>query len=78
MSKKYFEYLDIRDKKQVTIGDYTAYYYKDNFMGEWYHNVNVYKKDEALLHATLIKELSIRELREYLEKVIRRNENKIK
>lgn len=67
MTKRYFDKLKIRNRVEVTIGEYTAYSYDDNMFGDlWYGNINIYKKDIPLLHATIKKALTEEELKERL------------
>lgn len=75
MTKQYFDNLEIRNRVEVTIGKYTAYSYEDNMFGDlWFGNVNIYKNDRPILHATKDKAFTEEELKEYLKMFIEKEQ----
>lgn len=70
--KRYFDNLKIRNRVEVKIGDYTAYSYDDYFMNTWVGNINIFKEDKPILHATIEKALNEQELKDYLERYIKK------
>ena len=74
MTKQYFDNLEIRNRVEVTIGKYTAYSYEDNMFGILYGNINIFKDDRPILHATTKKALTEDELKEYLKMFIEKEQ----
>ena len=64
---RYFEKLKIRNKIEVEKDGYTAYYYEDYFLGEWVGNANVFKGEKNLLHATLSKPYTKKDLENLID-----------
>ena len=74
----YFEELDIRNLEQLYKDGYTAFFYEDCFLGEWIGNVNVYKGEQHIYHATVCRTLEQKDLEEYIEFAKKIKEGKIK
>ena len=74
----YFDELEIRNKIQLDKDGYTAYFYEDYFMGEWVGNVNVYKGEQHLYHATVVGELKQKDLEGHIEFAKKLKEVKLK
>lgn len=76
MTKRYFDDLEIRNKVEVKIDDFTAYSYEDYMFGEWYGNINIYKGNLNVFHATLESAYTKEELTEVLKRYIEKYQGK--
>ena len=73
-----FEDLDIRNLIQLDKDGYTAFFYEDCFLGEWIGNVNVYKGEQYIYHATVCKTLTQEDLVGHIEYAKKIKEVKLK
>lgn len=69
--KRYFEELPIRNLVEFKKGKYTLYSYDDKMVGVWLGNINVYKDDNMVLHATLQRAYTKEELEKYADDFIK-------
>lgn len=74
MKEQYFDKLKIRNRVEVNIGDYYAYYYEDYFFGEWVGNVNICKDIKQILHITTNTPITEKELKQMLENYLKEKE----
>ena len=58
MSRYYYfdKYLTIRNRVEVSEGEYTLVYYEDYFLEEWVGNLNLIKDGKSIFHATVYGE----------------------
>ena len=68
----YIDKIKTRNLVKVEKNGYVAYSYEDYFMGEWVGNINVFKDNKPVIHATTIKALTEKELEEYIDKQLKK------
>ena len=65
----YIDMIETRNMVKIEKDGYVAYSYEDNFMGGWVGNINIFKDNKPVIHATTIKALTEKELEEYIDKL---------
>lgn len=63
----YIDMIETRNMVRVEKDGYIVYSYEDNFMGEWVGNINVFKDNKPVIHATTRKALTEEDLEKYID-----------
>ena len=76
--ERYFDScLPIRKRVYVKRGEYTLYSYEDFFCGQWMGNLNIYKGEQMVCHATLDKAYTRKQLEAKADEWMQTHEDRV-